>query len=440
MSLSAGKSLFGVSMLAFGGWSFAGAALTEQTFDGVVHAPTVTMYAPASGLLELSSNENSIVAHGDLVAKILAGDKRPPSVAPIGENRSMALRDQIATLEGIEANLDSNLASYTRSRASYLEAQMEQASAIHDSLQIGVEEKEKSVNRARRLAVSGHISSSDVETQEAELRRSRLDLQSAGAKLRSAQIELAAAKNGTFIGEGYNDVPFSSQRKIDVELRITELKRELQEIGEESSRIAEVDSSATLNSPVDGRLWRMNYAEGQFVEVGSPIAQLVNCKRLTAEIELPARYFDQLDEGDTAFLQLAGSSERVATRISRLAAKTWTQSESNRDQSGSVASGSASYTASIDLDTDTLGIACPVGRKVSVVFDNGTPSVPAQIANLSKTYTASIGQFYDRITSLITSELVALGAINGDTQAVAIEPSDRSFGFVTTASAKSGHD
>jgi hypothetical protein len=63
-----------------------------------------------------------------------------------------------------------------------------------------------------------------MEKAQADRDVNSLDAEAASARLEGLRIELDAAMRGTFLGDSYNDVPYSSQRTQELELRAAELR------------------------------------------------------------------------------------------------------------------------------------------------------------------------------------------------------------------------
>jgi hypothetical protein len=80
------------------------------------------------------------------------------------------------------------------------------------------------LSRAEKLRQQGVQSVALMEKAQADRDVNSLDAEAASARLEGLRIELDAAMRGTFLGDSYNDVPYSSQRTQELELRAAELR------------------------------------------------------------------------------------------------------------------------------------------------------------------------------------------------------------------------
>ena len=98
-------------------------------------------------------------------------------------------------------------------------------------------------------------------------------LEAAQSDIEVAQIELASARRGVFLGEGYNDAPYSEQRISELTVQRRLLAAQLGEqqarlaaierrVDDERRRVAEL-RSATLRANVRGRVWSFLAADGE---------------------------------------------------------------------------------------------------------------------------------------------------------------------------------
>src|SRR5438094_8231624 len=94
-------------------------------------------------------------------------------------------------------------------------------------------------------------------------------------------VALEAARNGTYLGDNYNDVPSSFQRARELTVRIEESQASLDqlarkeetlsaELTSERKRLA-ARSSASLAAPIDGNLLTVQAAYCEYVRKGQEL-------------------------------------------------------------------------------------------------------------------------------------------------------------------------
>jgi multidrug resistance efflux pump len=147
-----------------------------------------------------------------------------------------------------------------------------------------------------------------------------------GARLERVSIEVAAAEAGTFVQEGWNDVPYSQQRLDGIALKLAALETERRrtagertalerQIAVEQQLIAERETFSPV-APSAGVIWKQSGAVGETVVPGDVLVQMVDCDARFVEVTLAERHFGDIAPGDTAWVRLKGDDEAVAARVS----------------------------------------------------------------------------------------------------------------------------
>jgi multidrug resistance efflux pump len=141
----------------------------------------------------------------------------------------------------------------------------------------------------------------------------------AAARLERLQIELDFAKNGVFLRDGANDVPYSQQQRDRMLLRRLDLEAQLSEEGSRSARIAaEVIEEKSrllrlrqvdLFMPAHHVVWAVAASPGSTVTEGQTVMDLASCERRFVAVELPEREFEHTRAGIAVAIRLIGSDE-----------------------------------------------------------------------------------------------------------------------------------
>ncbi|MDN3718925.1 HlyD family efflux transporter periplasmic adaptor subunit [Roseibium salinum] len=143
------------------------------------------------------------------------------------------------------------------------------------------------------------------------------------------EIELQAANSGMFLGDGYNDAPYSEQRILELSLRLSEYKAMLaaeQSRGEALDRRINVErlrvnrlSSSALTSNVNGSVWEVLTADGETVQRGEALMRLVNCSATIVTLSVAESVYNRLKSGDRAKFRLNQGGQVFDGTITRLA-------------------------------------------------------------------------------------------------------------------------
>jgi biotin carboxyl carrier protein len=132
----------------------------------------------------------------------------------------------------------------------------------------------------------------EVEDQSVIAARKRLD---------TLTVELDAARNGTFLGDSYNDAPSSLQRTRELALRIAETEATLDavrrkidalqgQLAAERDRLA-AHSKAVLTAPVEGQLWTVQAAPGEYVRKGQDLLTVLDCSTVMVTASVTPVFF-----------------------------------------------------------------------------------------------------------------------------------------------------
>jgi multidrug resistance efflux pump len=198
-----------------------------------------------------------------------------------------SLRAKAAVLKHHKTELVAQVQQFRDGRIETLEravnalsAQIAAAVAQHD-------EAAKVLARARilfdkKVTTEANFDSALRDESVAAQNVSRLEQQR-----QAAEIELAAARQGTFIADGYNDIPQAEQRSLDVELQLADVEARLsgtvKELAAAKQAAAQEDertqalSLAAIRPNVSGRIWEMMTAPGEHVIAGQVLMRLLDC-------------------------------------------------------------------------------------------------------------------------------------------------------------------
>src|SRR5215470_1293222 len=151
-------------------------------------------------------------------------------------------------------------------------------------------------------------------------------------RLDALTVELDAARNGTFLGDSYNDAPSSLQRARELASRISETQAGLDETKQKSELLraqltAEQDrlathSKAVLTAPVEGQLWTVQAAPGEYVRKGQDLLTVLDCSTVIVTASVSERDYNELHLGDPVHFRVSGTDREYAGRIVKLGSST----------------------------------------------------------------------------------------------------------------------
>jgi len=307
---------------AFFGWMPLRTLLQPSSVEAIVNARVVTVRAPIEGEIEAAATDLSspgiIAGHAPLlrVVNTRADRSRLDALSDQRDRLEIdrpRLEAEIASAQHLHDELASELAKFTSARIRQLEAR---AAALTSEIEVARAKRtvaDAAAGRAVALAHSRTISQAELEraTQEGTVAE-QVEI-AARRQLDAANVELEAARNGTFVGDSYNDRPSSAQRLDELQQRIDTLSAELAAtksgIAQLDRRIAEearryrAFSEVTLSVPVAGRIWELMTAPGEQVRVGQDLLKVLACSGAVVTANVTEAVYNSLSVGSPARFQ-----------------------------------------------------------------------------------------------------------------------------------------
>jgi multidrug resistance efflux pump len=226
-----GKVAGGVGLIGVSLYILVSDGLAVTSMGAVVNARVSVVRAPIDGMLDLVPRPiGGHIRAGEPLGSIT--DERADDARLLDLERAAAaiesdigrLRSQIESIRHSRAELQRQAAAYNEGRTRQLKARIEETRALLSAAKARAKESVSALSRAEKLRQQGVQSVALMEKAQADRDVNSLDAEAASARLEGLRIELDAAMRGTFLGDSYNDVPYSSQRTQELELRAAELR------------------------------------------------------------------------------------------------------------------------------------------------------------------------------------------------------------------------
>ncbi|TFV79057.1 HlyD family efflux transporter periplasmic adaptor subunit [Bradyrhizobium frederickii] len=387
------KAAAGIAIVAVFGWLPLRALLQTSSVEAIVNSRLVTLRSPIDGKISSGaglSGDPGIVAEGTFILRVV--DTRGDHVRLDDlrsqmsrlENERPSLVSKIASARAAQKDLARQAALFTEGRMRQLEARIAEIQASIEAAAARREEAAAAVERALALIKSGSVSS-------VELRRLTRDqtiaLQTeigARRRLDATQVELTAARDGTFLGDSYNDRPSSVQREEEMRQRAEGLTADLAhaeaqiawlagEIESERSRYVS-RSEAELKFPVAGRVWEILTAPGEDVRAGQPLVRLLDCSGAVVTANVTESVYNSLQLGSVAHFRPSAGGPELAGTVVNLTGSAGAPANLaiNPD-----ALSKEPYRATISVPALNDGSNnCPVGRTGRVIFSADSAKRP----------------------------------------------------------------
>ncbi len=396
------KGLFGIGILGVGGWTMFDTYVSSEGAPAVINSEVLSVRAPRDGYISLKAVKlGSVIESGEEIAEL-----RPASSdADHGtEGDLAALRNQISTMESLVQTFREQSNAYRDARVKQLESEFAESEAKLEAAKAQEKSQAAIRDRQEQLLANGYALKGTVEAAREASNRAALDRKAAEYALKTRSSEVVAARNGTFVGDGYNDSFYSHQRADEVALRLIELKAEL---ARQQARLDALKDDETgtlagatggrvlLHATVSGRIWNIAVNEGQFVRRGDTLLDIADCGRLLANASGAKREYAEVQRGETASFHLEGQDSTWAGTVSWAGAAGQGMLATSQVAFRPQTPEDARYSFMVTLqDTPDLRRSCPVGAPGRVTFGRTGGLLPIRFTALE-----SIGRYVSGVSS-----------------------------------------
>ena len=322
------RLIIGIAAILVTLWVIVGEQMTAASANAVVNAPVATLRSPIAGTLELQAHAlGARLSQNELLATVtdtradttrLADLQLELDTLDAGTNR---LQAQIAALSRERDTLLQRSEAFTEARLAELEAELAEARVRRDLLQRG---------DADASAVPGGEATFDENGRPGTPPPSAIALSHARERVETLQIARDALQQGVFLGDGYNDAPFSEQRRIQLDAQIADLGLARGEAGAKRAALERritrarqtqgLESRSELRAPgTDMLYWETLQADAVTVQRGDPLIRVVDCGQSIVTLSVTERVFNTLRVGQDASFRFTGQSHVYPATVGRLA-------------------------------------------------------------------------------------------------------------------------
>ncbi|MDF0578999.1 HlyD family efflux transporter periplasmic adaptor subunit [Bradyrhizobium yuanmingense] len=376
------KVAIGLAIVAVFGWLPLRAIWENSSVEAVLNSRLVTLRTPIGGRVAAAQRvtDQAKLEAGTVVLRVFnsRGDRtrlddlrRQKSRL---ENERPSLAAKLASAQAAQKDLARQAALFRDGRVLQLEARIAEIQTSIEAAAARRDEASAAVERASSLAKSGNVSTVELARLTRELSVSQQTELGARKRLDAAKVELAAARNGSFLGDSYNDRPSSVQREEEMRQRAGDLEADLartdteiawlaNEIIVEEVRFADL-TEANITTPVAGRVWEMMTSPGEDVQAGQPLLKVLDCSGAVITANVTESVYNRLQLGDHATFEPNDGGEPISGTVVNLtgAAGAPANLAINPD-----ALSKEPYRVTV-ASRDAAARACTVGRTGRVVF------------------------------------------------------------------------
>ena len=322
------RLIIGLVVISFGLWIVIGEQLAGASGNAFLNAQVVTVRTERAGIVAISERDlGSRVSKGEPLGRV------SDALVDLARLNDLAMDWQFLSseLENLETQLEKLIAARNAAK---------ERSAVYQKHRLGEIATRLKHARNRLAILAGEISPTSLELTIANSVDERVDrvpgsptlaalaIEHAKERVDVLETELAAAKSGVYLGDGYNDAPFSEQQTLDLNItigyrmaKLDELRNQLAILGKRQSKErlrTTLLSEGSLSSPVNGFFWEALATDGVAVQRGDPTMRLVDCETIIVSLSVSESVYDRLKLGQLATFRFSGDSRRYSGIVTRL--------------------------------------------------------------------------------------------------------------------------
>ena len=261
-----------IALLTVAGLTMYQQLIVRVSREAVINARIVSIRAPIDGVVKAGANAPGAgVTAGTPIGEVddpTVDDSRvfqlQTEVQATEREREAASRNLI-DLQRARSQAEAQADAYRVGRVRQVELRIEEARAglaaakAKEAEAIGAERRGNSLRGNGYMAQATYdnlVHARDAAQQQTVAAQKRVD---------TLAVELDSARNGTYLGDNYNDVPSSVQRARELAVRIDETKATLDQLQQKGNSLAaqlaaernrlQMRRTAALISPINGNLW-----------------------------------------------------------------------------------------------------------------------------------------------------------------------------------------
>jgi multidrug resistance efflux pump len=328
------KSAIALLFVFIFGWTPLQRLLSITSAEATVNARVITIRAPIDGRIvdwQPKSGVGSSLQSGTALLKIENARADRSRLDELRRQESVLISQHKAAVGRlVELNLAKNeqfqqFTQFRQHRIAHIEARRNEIVADIEAAKARQEVANLAFTRASSLYDRGVQTQRSFEEITREQKVAEAVLASLERRLEAATVELVAARSGTFVTDGFNDIPRSAQRANELEQVISEVKFTVSDL---DRRIEDLKtdiaaetlqyrarSEAQIASPASGEIWELLTSPGEDIYRGQELMRVLDCKAMVVTAAVSEANFNKLRVGDKATFRLRASSEELPGRV-----------------------------------------------------------------------------------------------------------------------------
>lgn len=378
------KGCFGGTMLLAAAYGLASQRGYVASNNAVVSANVASVRVPMDGYVSnLRVEVGATVSKGEAIGYIQDPRTDQQALIDLHQSAERALIETNADgqlrqhLLQERRSLEGREGEYLQASTAHLEQMEREQRQRVASKQALRNELRMQLERDQKLYQQGIISRAELDAMERQYSVADHDGSAERDALNAAHSATVASGHGILLDSGSNGQSYSQQRIDEIDMRLAEVNRTIvegrnevklmqQTLADQSSNF-ELKRSATLQSPVDGVVWKLIANDGEEVQKGDKVVQLVDCKSAFVVAAIPQNRVPDIQIGGVAKFRLSGET---ADRYGTVSSVTGERNERTDAALAAAPVHERNPTATVFISQLKSGKSgtCMVGRTVRVLL------------------------------------------------------------------------
>jgi multidrug resistance efflux pump len=381
----------GAALLGVGALTTYQQVVVRVSREAVINARVASVRSPMDGIVKTATTTpGRAVQAGVPIGNIedpMADDARVFQLqqdTQATEREHTALARRVVDLQQARSDAEAQAEAYRVGRVRQDELHVEEARASLSAALARESDANAAEGRGAALHAHGYVADAAYERAQHAREVAQQDTIAARKRLEAFTVELDAARKGTYLGDNYNDVPSSFQRARELTVRIEETQATLDQLARkeetltaqlaaEQKRLA-ARSTAPLAAPIDGNLWTVQAASGEYVRKGQELFTVLDCSTVVVTAAVSERDYNELRLGDPVHFRVAGSGREYSGSVSKLGL-------TSTGRSFAIAPEERGHQLAVQLADlqDSDSDRCAVGRTGEILFEGRGQGLAARL-------------------------------------------------------------
>jgi multidrug resistance efflux pump len=379
------KTIAGLAIIIAVGLAPVQRLFQLSSVEAIVNAHTITLRAPIDGQIRAEPTGGIVgktLLSGETIFTIENSradrsrlDDLQRSLASLEEERPM-LAGRLESRRALYKDLSEQTRLFLTGRIAQLEARAAEIKAAIASTAAQRDEAVAAFARITDLVKSRTESVAVLLRAERDAIVAREAAEAAKHRLEGVQVELEAARQGTFIGDSYNDRPHSAQRAEELVQEIAELETGLRahdmrierlrgDVGDEIVQQSLI-RNALVSAPGKGRIWEVLTSDGEEVHKGQDLVRLLDCSSTIVTAVVSETVYNRLRIGSEARFRFRDDSKEWPGEVVGLTGVAASPANLAIQPSALM---KESYHVAVNVPALANVGTCDVGRTGRVIFE-----------------------------------------------------------------------